>query len=762
MQNRWRERLNPAQQAEIEAHFQSWSESRTGGAAGADALDLEAELEFEAYLALQGWVLPGRDTPVEDLLETITADLGEPDQGQWRRPGQQHYTLLQSLGVGDMGQIDLVRESTLQRKVAMKLIKQRSNQSQLRRFLIEAQITAQLEHPHIVPIYSLENTSAGLAYTMKRVLGRTFRELIDDTRAFYRQGRRRPDAAHGLSQRLEYFLAVCDAIDYAHVRGVVHRELEPANLMVGNFHEVYVMDCGSARLLPQLQPDADGLELLLPPGLREQGHHADAPLAGNIAWYSPEQAAGAWDSLDAQSDLYVLGLILFELVSLEPALRAETPVALLELAARAELAPLHGPGGERLAGDLRAIIVKATARAPEARYASVADLGADLRRFLRGEAVTARRDNPLQAASRWLARHQLQALGAVMGLVLCSALLGLWSLWSQQQELARVRAREQALNRFLAAVYAQSRTMNRQFLRSESQLESLASVAVSHLTQQRPRQDPYYLHEHFHPDDLVASSQFHGKISVNWPLSVKTYSLPEAALADKLGQISALRHFKQRLLLESTTAGPLSPVALRELIANTGTTVSYATVVLRQGAGAWLPGGDFVAPTYDPVKRPFYLFGAWQHARRWGNPYIDVSGAGLLLTCATGLWDHQGDFLGTASLDMKFDTIIQAMLNLPPALRKLRGGFLLDEQGRVAIRSSQKGQKFSATIHPDLKLPLYPRAEVVRAIRGGQSGHLMVPGEQPLLVAYYRLPALGWYYVVEAGLDQALAAAEGA
>ncbi|MBT9544076.1 MAG: protein kinase [Candidatus Sericytochromatia bacterium] len=679
---------------------------------------------------------------MEELLQTITADYKLSSE-QLSTPGRQFYALIAHLAAGEMGQIDLVKESALQRKVAMKMVRQQEKPARIRRFLLEAQITAQLDHPHIVPVYSLENTQAGLAYTMKRVQGQTFRELIDAS-----QSQAMP--VMPLTQRLEVFLAVCDALEYAHSRGVIHRELEPNNLMIGHFHEVYVMDWGLARVLPD-----SPLEVRIPPELA-QDHEEDSPLEGNLCYFSPEQAKGQWAELDQRSDLYVLGLILYEWICLRPARTGDSYLALLQMAEQGWVNPPALPGAQKLPSELTAILHKATALKPEQRYASASALADDLRRYLKGESVSAQRDTLLQSTSRLLVRHQLLALGTVLTLVLLCSLLGLWSLWSQQRELARLRAREQALNRYLGAVYAQSRLMNRQFLKAEMQLEALSAVAVSHLTQQNPVRDRYYLHKKFNPPDQVASQQYHSQLSVNWPLSVKTWSLPESQVAKELGSLSSLRHFQKRLLIESKTPERLSPLEKQTLIAQSGTPVSYATLVLKQGAGAWLPGGDFESQNYDPVIRPFYKFGAYQHARRWGNPYIDVSGAGLLLIAATGLFDHQNQFLGTASLDVKFDTIIQTMLALPPALRTLKGGYLLDDQGRIAIRSNQKGQQFSATIHPDLKLPDYPHPAVVKAIKAQQSGHQILPGKQPLLVAYYRIPALGWYYLVESDLEKAL------
>ena len=152
-----------------------------------------------------------------------------------------------------MGTVHVARDVELLRRVALKelSLEVAHDRSARSRFVREVQVTAQLDHPHIVPVYGLEVASGGRpAYAMKLVEGQTFGQLIADTRAFYEK-KAPPDEDHALPARLEHFLKVCDAIAYAHERGVVHRDLKPANLMVGRHNEVYVMDWGICRLMTQ-------------------------------------------------------------------------------------------------------------------------------------------------------------------------------------------------------------------------------------------------------------------------------------------------------------------------------------------------------------------------------------------------------------------------------------------------------------------------------------------------------------------------------
>jgi serine/threonine protein kinase len=160
-----------------------------------------------------------------------------------------HYALKKTLGAGAMGEIWLARDTGLRRQVAYKRMHPHiaTQKDALSRFLREMQITAQLDHPHIVPVYECEmNPDGSLAYAMKLVKGRTLKDVLLEKRALLEKGL--PiDAEYSLNRLLDYFLNVCDAMHFAHSKGVIHRDLKPVNLMIGEFGEVYVMDWGIAR-----------------------------------------------------------------------------------------------------------------------------------------------------------------------------------------------------------------------------------------------------------------------------------------------------------------------------------------------------------------------------------------------------------------------------------------------------------------------------------------------------------------------------------
>jgi len=160
------------------------------------------------------------------------------------------YVVVGLAGRGGMGTVHIAQDVDLLRRVALKELTEEAalDRSARARFVREVQVTAQLDHPHIVPVDGLEVAPGGRpAYAMKLVEGRTFAELIEETRAALSTGAL--DESHSLTARLEHFVKVCDAVAYAHARGVVHRDLKPANLMLGSHNEVDVMDWGICRVV---------------------------------------------------------------------------------------------------------------------------------------------------------------------------------------------------------------------------------------------------------------------------------------------------------------------------------------------------------------------------------------------------------------------------------------------------------------------------------------------------------------------------------
>jgi serine/threonine-protein kinase len=318
---------------------------------------------------------------------TIAADDGEPsgalgrvDPGDTGSPAAR-YQIREVLGVGGMGEVRLCRDEAIGRDVAQKtlLAGRAARPAAKRRFLSEARVQGQLEHPSIVPVYDLGAApDGGLFFTMRRVRGHTLAEVLEAV------ARGEPELAARYSRRklLEAFTRVCLAIDYAHARGVLHRDLKPENIMLGDFGEVYVLDWGVARLV-------EGRATEAPVVVPQPERAGQGSLVGTPGYMSPEQLTDLAAHQDARTDVYALGAILFEILTRRRLHTGDT----LEALVRSTLLPAARPSS--IAGDVPPELDAACARAAavdkEERFGSARALCDAVERYLDGDRDVERR-----------------------------------------------------------------------------------------------------------------------------------------------------------------------------------------------------------------------------------------------------------------------------------------------------------------------------------------------------------------------------------
>jgi len=293
------------------------------------------------------------------------------------------YRLLRELGRGGMGVVYEAEDLELQRSVAVKVLAPElvsglgalvSGDGPLvsgdfaPRMRREARVIARLEHPGIVPLHDAGSLPDGrVYYAMKLVRGRRLDEVAAALQSDGGEAARR-------TELLRLFLRVCEPVAFAHARGVIHCDLKPENVMVGEFGEVLVMDWGVARVMTE--PSAEGI------------------VAGTRGFMAPEQERG--EAVDAASDVYALGAML-----------------------RSILAP------HALPRPLAAICAKAMAAAKADRYGTVAELSADVVRYLDGRSLLAYRENVVERAGRWLSRNR-SLVTVVVAYLIMRAVVLLW------------------------------------------------------------------------------------------------------------------------------------------------------------------------------------------------------------------------------------------------------------------------------------------------------------------------------------------------
>jgi serine/threonine-protein kinase len=320
--------------------------------------------------------------------DSLTGSFGDPDQVEpsratvaaildWvRRPASERLAVESRVASGGMGAIDVAVDRALDRRIAVKTLHRylRSDDGSVRMFLREARLTGLLDHPHIVPVYEVgERPDDGsLFFSMKLVQGQTL--------ASFAEALPRPHDTAALYALLDVIAKVCDALAFAHSRGVLHCDVKPANVMVGEFGQVFLMDWGIARFLSQ-----DGAPRTPPAPVAGRGK--TPTIIGTPCYMSPEQARGERDRLDARSDVFLVGATIYELLTHRaPYASADSGESLALAATGCFPSPRKLVGDVAVPLELERIVLRAMAKERDDRYPTIAALREDLVRFMRGGA----------------------------------------------------------------------------------------------------------------------------------------------------------------------------------------------------------------------------------------------------------------------------------------------------------------------------------------------------------------------------------------
>lgn len=368
---------------------------------------------------------------------------GGPSVAPGERMGR--YLLCSEHARGGFGLVWRAEDEALGREVALKQLSGQLlvHAGYRQRFIAEARIAAQLQHPGIVPVYDIGDPPEGEPYyTMKLVRGETLAAAI---KRFHEEKRSAGEQAVEQLQLLNAYLAVTRAVAYAHSRHVIHRDLKPDNILLGSFGETVLLDWGLAKVL---QGEKETVE---PVPAGSGSLPADATQAGTImgtpAYMAPEQASGHIDQVDQRSDVYALGAILYQLLTGRAPFQGHTTEDVLRQVIRDEpVRPRQVRANVSVA--LEAICLRALNKDPSRRYPEAALLAQELERYLADEPVEAYREPWWETAFRWSRRHRTLVAATCVGLILTMvvAAVGLF-VWQEVEQEKKQRAWDLAVKR---------------------------------------------------------------------------------------------------------------------------------------------------------------------------------------------------------------------------------------------------------------------------------------------------------------------------
>ncbi|MEQ8789110.1 MAG: serine/threonine-protein kinase [Pirellulaceae bacterium] len=358
---------------------------------------------------------------------------------------QMRFTPIRKHAEGGLGEVSIAADRELKREVALKEIKSRfaDDVASRRRFVLEGEITGALEHPGVVPVYGMGAHADGRPYyAMRFIRGESLREAIN---AFHKNAELAANPGQrllALQKLLRRFIDACHTMQYAHSRGVLHRDLKPDNIMLGPYGETLVIDWGLARLFNRGDEVRESVDerSLHPDAHSPIDGTAQGRVVGTLQYMSPEQALGWHQRLTPASDVFALGAILYSILTGQPPIAGATFDQLHEKALAAEFPPPRAVN-DRVPRALEAICTKAMAKSTADRYADAGQLADDIEAYLAGEPVSAWDEPFTVRAARWMRRHRTFVVAglATLGVSLAALVVVVAVLGTKNAEIAAQR-----------------------------------------------------------------------------------------------------------------------------------------------------------------------------------------------------------------------------------------------------------------------------------------------------------------------------------
>lgn len=666
---------------------------------------------------------------------------------------EEFYSKGRKFSGGGQAEIFCGTDLNLQRDVAIKSLRREfvSSPAHRRSFLTEARVTARLEHPGIVPIHAvMTDDRRGLHMAMKIIRGKSLKNRLEDLRNDYSSGGFSPAKERdSIARRLDIFLRICDALEYAHSCNIMHCDLKPENIMTGDYHGAYLMDWGLARLIDDPEFDAAKWQ---PP----------KQITGTVRFLSPEALRGEY--CDHRADIYAMGLILFEILTLNPAFSG-TDSELVDKIRRGEIRDFHHRYGYTISEDLRAIVLKAAAPDREERYPTIAAMAEDIRRYNRGEAVSARPDSLLSKVARWSNRHRRAVLIMALSALLIGTAGVAYGLYKQifferESHIRQLALNEAAANNSMAAL-----NVDRQLTKFELSLMSAAREAAFLLNSDTPLMP---VRKKFIRPAGASSGNFPAAGEDGTAADTFFWHLAPGAepqdMARRIERMEILRMRMQRIILESRPNAALDGREISELRRQGGrNTPPIVKVFFGFHDGLFLsyPGDGRYEQEFDHRNR------FWYHSRlprrkssvaRWSRPYLNVFGEDVI-SLTVPLQDIDRKLYGSAGISVSTETMLRNLNVFGNGGGALISKSLVDINGDLLLDTSrgflQRARENYQPVKGRPRILRYAHRELLPEFKRRGSG-VLTRRESGRKVAYVftRLAVEEWFYVEKFDLEK--------
>ena len=587
---------------------------------------------------------------------------GEPEDPPGEQPAgavdvSRQFRFLCHFAAGGVGRVGKARDLVFDRIVAVKSLNEkfRDDPRAIDAFLEECRLNARLDHPSIVPVYAMGKDSAGhWEVMMKLINGSSLAQFIKAARETYdRKKINSRQEHHALISRLEYFLKVCEVVSYCHSQGIMHGDIKPGNIMMGEFGEVYLMDWGSARPLDTVPEHLSGTPSYLPPEfLRDR-------------------------RTTPQVDIFSLGMVLFEIVTLRRSSSGNasedgsTQTGISSTVTRSDIrnsdSYRHYLPELKISNTIKAIIYKAIHPDPAQRYASVNALAADVRHFIYDEEVSAAPDGPVRKFFRVVYRNRIKSL-LILGVLF--TLLGLWLFHSYYRASEQDRQRTRALARhlrFQSYTDQLAAAVEKKFLLAQAQLLLFADNLIEDMEEPYRSNSAFYDNDQFRsaetsPPGMRSSDYYPNPVNLRYMVRIPAEH-PSGLRLKLLGSRQYVEICNKIIRYDLSSHNINMPTReIHQLLFSAQNQVQRLFVAWADGVRYSYPG------TYeDPASSAFSQCWsklketAGSQAITWSKPYRGILDRHRI-NCRYPLYSTGKEFLGIAGLELRLEETFGALI----------------------------------------------------------------------------------------------------